>query len=136
MIIDKENPLYSDIPDTLNGEILLRADKHGIVTCSQKIGYMYAASTLEQKIAGGHDAFDYTKLDMINCERPTLAEIESTIKQGVQNKINNGEVQAIDLPVIQERLNTLNNDMANKATLDESIRHAMQISVDIENAKI
>ena len=133
MIIDTTQPEFEDIPDTLNNEVLLeRPDAGGFITCSQETAYLFAIATLEQQQHAGHNQYDYTDLDLAVCRKPDITDVAKTYRQDAQKKIDSLNIPEPAKQGFQSRIDNLLINM-NATTLDDAIRIALQLPLDITN---
>lgn len=132
MIINSTD--FPDVPRTLDGEVLLDSNANGFLTCSQESAYMYSVATQEQKILGGHDKFDYSQLPA-ECLKPSLEFIESVISENALARINELDIPAPARAALETRVGKLLTDLQAEPTLDDAIRLALQIPIDIEAAQ-
>jgi len=134
MIIDKTKLKYKDLPESLDGEVLLEANENGFLTCDQEVAYMYSVATDEQKTISGHINYDYSTLDINKCKKPTLDYIDAMIKQFALYKIENTTMTVQAKAALISRVTNLVNDMQSLPDLDDSIRLALELSIDVEKA--
>lgn len=134
MIIDITKAEFKDVPITLDGEVLLEIPvSGGFITCPQEVAYLYAVATNEQRIKDGHDNYDYTGLDKTACNKPDVTALAGVYYYISYNKLNELNVPEPAKAGLLNRINSLVDDMI-ALPLDDAIRLALQLPIDIENA--
>ena len=133
MIIDNTKPEFDDIPDTLNGEVLLDAS-NGFITCSQETAYLFAIATLEQQQHAGHNQYDYSGLDLAIVKKPAVPDVALQYAAYAQEIINNLTIPDPAKIGLQNRIDGLLIAMNNAPSLDDALQLALQLPIDIANA--
>ena len=132
MIIDNTKQEFNDVPDTLNGEVLLeRPSQGGFITCSQEAAYMYSIATPEQLVYSGHIAHNYSGLES-TVNKPSLEDVAVASIRDAQGKLGLLSIPDPVKAAMQNRINGLL--VAMKALpFDEGLRLALQLPIDIQN---
>jgi len=135
MIIDNTKLEFTDVPSTLNGAVLLdRPDAGGFITCTQENAYMFAVATLEQQQYAGHDLYDYSGLDLAAVNKPTIPDVATQYATYAQEMINSLDIPEPAKIGLQNRIDGLLIAMNNAPSLDDALRLALQLPIDIVNA--
>lgn len=131
MIIDNTKQEFSDIPNSLNGDVLLdRPPQGGFITCSQEVAYTYAVATTEQSIEAGHDRYDYSNLDLNVCTKPNIQNLANRAKEQAQKILDkNTRMPLPAKAILQSRINSILSDME-KTDIKSAIRLALQAQMD------
>jgi len=133
MIINIALEKYKNIPETLNGEVLLSSNKDGFLTCSQEIAYTYSIAANEQLIFSGHIAHDYSTLDKTVCRKPTLENVAANTIRASQEKLDSLPIPEPAKAGLQNRINGLLVAMQ-ALPFDDGLRLALQLPIDITNS--
>lgn len=132
-IVDKTKQEHSDMPDSMDGIVILEDNENGVIACPQEIAYMFSVSTPEQRVFNSHDNYDYTLLDKKSCKKPTHEFINEVIRSQVLGIMINKSLPEQAKTTLQSRLDRLIDDMQSTSNLDDAIRLALQIPLDTEN---
>ncbi len=131
MIIDNTKPEFEDVPDTLNGEVLLQSSSSGFITCPQEVAYLYSIATVEQQIKAGHDVYNYSTLEP-TVNKPTLEDVADNFIRDSQEKIDSLSIPEPAKAGLQNRINGLLVAMQ-AIGFDDGLRLALQLPIDIQN---
>ena len=134
MIIDNTKQEFSHLPDNANGEVLLFENADGRMTIKQEDAYLFAVATLEQKQYSGHDAFDYSGLDLAIVKKPAIPNVASQYAAYAHEIIDNLTIPEQAKTGLQNRINGLLIAMNNAPSLDDALQLALQLPIDIANA--
>jgi hypothetical protein len=134
MIIDNTKPEFDDVPNTLNDEVLLdRPAQGGFITCPQETAYMFAIATAEQQQYAGHDKYDYTGLNLAIVNKPNIPDVAAQYAIYAQELIDSLTIPEPAKIGLQNRIDGLLIAMNNAASLDDALRLALQLPIDIIN---
>ena len=134
MIIDNTKPEFEHLPDNANGEALLLENVNGRLTCSQETAYMFAIATLEQQQYAGHDQYDYSGLDLAAVKKPAIPDVAKQYAAYSQEMIDSLTIPDPAKAGLQNRINGLSIAMNNAPSLDDALRLALQLPIDITNS--
>ena len=132
MIIDNTKPEFEHLPNNANGEVLLLENVNGRLTCPQETAYMFAVATLEQQQYAGHNQYNYSGLDLAVCKKPDIDDVTTQYKQIAQERLNELDLPDQAKTGLQNRINAITAD-ARTMSLDDALRLALQLPIDIRN---
>lgn len=116
--IDKSNPEFNSIPASLEGEILVKQDGHGVLTVSEKTVHFIKQATPEQRIRMGWGEFED---DILAFNTDTVV----TPSEGVyRTELANMLDELGDL-LTQERVASLRSQVSGAVSIDTlmGLRH-------------
>lgn len=98
MIIDKTNPDHADIPDNLEGEVLLDRASHGFITCTLEKCHEMKAGTPEQRAAKGWSQYEaiVQAVDTTNAPRPALQDYKDHVINCLEMRLQQTRFKSIE----------------------------------------